>query len=210
MQNDVKLPRRRSIRLEGWDYSQVGGYFVTIITNRRMELFGQIITEEVNLNIGGKIIEAAWRVLSTRFRVVELGEYVIMPNHLHGIIFIRENVAAPLVGASRGEAGEQAAIRAAPTGTTSIKPTLGQIIGAFKSISTHEYIMAVRRGDVPSFRERLWQRNYYEHIIRDEEELSLIPSYVEGNPACWADDEENPLRLRMQLKSPKLVNQMDG
>ena len=173
--DDTQGKRRKSIRLQGYDYSQAGVYFVTIVTQGRTSLFGEIVDGEMRLNEAGKMVEKIWLSIPERFPSVELGAYMVMPNHFHGDLIILES------GAIKG-----AGMNPAPT-----RPTLGQIIGAFKSITTHEYIQGVKKLGWPAFDKRIWQRNYYEHIIRNMEETDRIERYIESNPKRWADDDEN-------------------
>jgi putative transposase len=197
---------RKSIRLKGYDYSQAGAYFVTVVCQNRAPLFGEIIDGEMVLNDAGKMVVTEWEAIVGRFPNVELGIYVVMPNHFHAIVMIRDatSVGAGLVpapvtseenipfnGMNPGE--DRAAIKAAPTGNL---PTLGQILGAFKSITTHAYIHGVDEKGWPQFDKRLWQRNYYERIIRNDREMDAIWRYIEANPATWATDEENPQPAR--------------
>jgi REP element-mobilizing transposase RayT len=124
---------------------------------------------------------------------VILDRFVIMPNHIHGVVVIADSekfVGAPLVGAQKGMNTQQngAGIRPAPT--------LGDIMCTFKSIATDEYIRGVRERGWQPFHKKLWQRNYYDHIIRSEEDMNKIREYIETNPSGWHEDEENPLKIR--------------
>ena len=166
---------RRSIRLKSYDYSRAGAYFVTICTHRRECLFGEVMDGEMRLNDAGQAAQAEWVRLPECFQSIELDEFVIMPNHLHGIILVGAGLAPP--------GGKSAASR----GAASSAPTLGHILRAFKSISA----IAVNRLLGRSGRS-LWQRNYYEHIVRSENELARIREYIANNPAQWALDRENP------------------
>jgi len=122
------------------------------------------------------MIVAAWEALPARFPHVELDEWIVMPNHLHGIVLLTaSNVGAPLVGAQRAD----------------VSP-LGNVIGAFKSITTNEYIRGVRELGWPLFVKRIWQRNYHEHIIRNDRELNSTRDYIFNNPLQWALDHDNP------------------
>jgi len=175
---------RRSIRLPGYDYSQAGAYFVTIVAEGRKNVFGEIETDEVFLTPAGKMIHNTWLSLPDRFPHIELDEFIVMPNHFHAILFI--TTESNRVGTS-------------PTPTNFSDPvgvplvgTLGEIIGAYKSITTHEYILGVRGKNWPSFEKRLWQRNYYEHILRTDNDLTSVRSYILGNPQGWNLDPENP------------------
>ena len=150
MKYNPDVHRRRSIRLRGYDYSQPGAYFVTIVTHDRQCLFGDVIDGEMRLNDAGIMIAQAWEWLATRHSHVELDSYIVMPNHLHGIIVITADTR-------RGDS------RIAPV----TKPkSLGRLVGAFKTVSAKRFNLAERAPGQP-----LWQRNYYERIIRDEAEL---------------------------------------
>lgn len=166
MNFDPEKHHRHSIRLKKYDYSQAGAYFVTIDIQNRERLFGDIANGAMVLNDAGKMIADQWNALRERFPSVDLDTYQIMPDHFHGIIII---VGATLVVALDG--GKP--------------PTLGNIIGAFKSITTHEYIKGVKNQYWQKFSKRLWQRNYYEHVIRDENDLNRIRKYIQLNPSNW-------------------------
>ena len=171
---------RHSIRLKNYNYSKSGLYFITICTENRECLYGDIIDGKMVLNNVGNIIEKIWNKISERFNNVELDEFQIMPNHIHGIIVI--------VGAGFMPARGWATTRVAPT---AVDTTVGDIIGTFKSLTTNEYIMNVKNHNWPSFDKRLWQRNYYEHIIRNEYSLNKIRQYIKNNPTNWNEDRNN-------------------
>ena len=127
----------------------------------------------MNLNAFGKIVEDTWKWLETQYPYVESGRWIVMPNHFHGILIIHED-------ARRGGS------RSAPTENIPRKP-LGGLIGAFKTVSTkHINILRCTQG------EKVWQRNYYEHIIRNDREMGRIVDYISSNPINWMDDDENP------------------
>lgn len=181
--------RRRSLRLRGYDYSSDGAYFVTIVTQHRHCLFGQIVEDEMILNEAGQMVHDEWLLLPERFSSVETDQFVVMPNHLHGILVLGENVdsvGAPLVGA----------LPRADIGDTGNIPTLGAVVGAFKSLTTVLYSEGVKESNWPHFDQRLWQRNYYEHIVRDEIAIERIRDYILGNRANWERDPENPSLAR--------------
>jgi REP element-mobilizing transposase RayT len=183
MKYDPDRYRRRPIRLKGYDYSQAV-YFVTICTQDRECLFGDVVDGEMRVNDAGCMIQKWWHESSEKFKTIKLDEFVIMPNHFHGIIVI---VGAALSG--------RPGINAHPAKTGQphrVAPTLGDIIDWFKTMTTNEYIRNVRQNDWPPFYVKLWRRNYYEHIIRDEEEMNRIREYIIENPAKWAGDEDNP------------------
>jgi REP element-mobilizing transposase RayT len=171
MKFDSQKHHRRSIRLKKYDYAQPGGYFVTIVTYQRDLLFGEVVNEEMVLNGFGKIAEECWRAIPEHFPNVELGAYVVMPNHVHGIVVIK-------VGAQH----------AAPLRKPNVRPaSLGAIVRSYKSAVTR---LIGREHNATG----IWQRNYYEHIIRNHEDWDRIHWYIESNPSMWAKDEENPLK----------------
>jgi REP element-mobilizing transposase RayT len=185
MPYDQNRHHRRSIRLKGYDYSQAGAYFITLCTQDRACLFGRVMNGEMRLNDAGRMVWAEWHRLPERFPHLVLDAFVVMPNHVHGILVITD--PAPTVGATVG---------ATPTvgATTRVAPTVGNIIGAFKSRVTVEYIRGVKTSGWPPFRGRLWQRNYYEHIIRNEHALNAIRQYIMENPRRWHRDREKEAR----------------
>jgi len=185
MPYDPNRHHRRSIRLKGYDYSQAGAYFITLCTQDRACLFGKVVNGEMRLNDAGRMVLAEWNRLPERFPHLVLDAFVVMPNHVHGILVITD--PAPTVGATVG---------ATPTvgATTRVAPTVGNIIGAFKSRVTVEYIRGVKTSGWPPFRGRLWQRNYYEHIIRNERALNAIRQYIMENPRRWQMDREKEAR----------------
>ena len=164
-----ELHHRRSIRLKGYDYAQSGAYFVTIVTQGRIPHFGEILDGEMLLNDTGLSVALAWEWLATRYPHVKLDEYVVMPNHLHGII----------VMADTGRGGSQTA----PTGR---KP-LGRLVAAFKTVTTKQLNLVQ---GTPG--QLLWQRNFYEHVIRNDDEMDRVREYIIGNPLQWEIDTENP------------------
>jgi REP element-mobilizing transposase RayT len=179
-------PQRRSNRLGGYDYALAGAYFVTIVAQGRWLLFGDVVGEEVMLNATGEMILQTWLQIPEYFPSVDIDEFIVMPNHFHGIAIIHETI----VGAGLVPARDERVGTSPPP--TNKEPTLGDIIRVFKSMSTNRYISGVRNSGWPSFERRLWQRNYRDRIIRDEDELHHIREYIHYNPLLWAQDEENP------------------
>lgn len=171
------IHHRRSIRLMDYDYSKAGAYFVTICTQNKECLFGSVIDGKMRSNDSGNMIQGWWTKMPDKFPTTEIDEHIVMPNHFHGIIFI---VGAPLVGA-RISANDRAGTRPAPT--------LGDVIGVFKSITTHSYTEGVIEKQWQRFPGKLWQRNYYERIIPNETELNKIREYIINNPLNWETDE---------------------
>jgi len=179
MKFDPDRHHRRSIRLRDYDYAHGGAYFVTICTNEQRCLFGDIHEGEMRLNAPGTMVANALEQLNQRFPEVKIDAYTVMPNHIHGIIWL---VGAPLVGALDPAIGS----------TTRVVTILGAVVGAFKSITIDEYIHGVKMLEWVPFSGRLWQRNYYEHVIRNEKSLNAIREYIQENPLRWADDPDNP------------------
>lgn len=160
---DPEKHHRRSIRLKGYDYAQAGAYFVTIVAQGRQSFFGKITGAEMFPHDAGRMIITVWVSLPERFINIELGAFIVMPNHFHAILYI---VGTGFIPALHGRDSSMADVADATGATLVVAPTVGQIIGAFKSITTHEYIKGVDGLGWPRFDKRLWQRNYYEHIIR--------------------------------------------
>ena len=287
MRFDPERHRRRSMRLKGYDYSQAGAYFVTICTQGRACLFGEVVDGEMRLNDAGRMVVAEWERLPALFPNVVLDAFVVMPNHIHGIVILTDPaddatdgataIGATIGGATTGRAatggattrvapttaGDDATpvgaglvpalstmarddaipvgaglvpapstaqsvpapstpapstpatpapapstpatpapappVPAPPTPAPSVPaPTLGDVIGAFKSRVTVEYIRGVKTFGWTPFDRRLWQRNYYEHIIRNEEALNRIRRYIVENPIRWAFDRENPFAVEIE------------
>ena len=182
---DPDRHHRRSIRLKGYDYTQPGAYFVTLCTHDRAHLFGEVVDGEMRLNEWGEIVRDEWFKTAQVRPYVQLrdDEFVVMPNHIHGIIWIADNV-----GATRRVAPTD---RVAPTTPRGPAPqSIGAIIGQFKSAVTKR--MNELR-DTPGA--LVWQRNYYEHIIRNERALNAIRQYIDENPLRWDLDRYNPDRI---------------
>ena len=185
---DLIKHHRRSIRLKGYDYTQPGAYFVTLVTQGRECLFGEIAAGEMRLNRFGQIAKREWERLSKRFPAVQIDAYVIMPNHVHGIIVIRGRGTAELLTDKDPET-----LRRAPTNREQFgQPVPGSIptiIRSYKSAVT--YRVNLMRNCGPA---QVWQRNYYEHVVRDEAELNRIRQYISNNPLQWEMDRENPYK----------------
>lgn len=185
---DPERHHRRSIRLKGHDYSQGGAYFVTICTHNRECIFGEVANGEVLLNEFGQVVESAWFDLPKHYPNVELDAFVVMPNHVHGIIIVGagliDNVGAgfkpaPTMAMAAGK-------KPVPTGGYA----LSEVVRGFKTFSARR-INEVR----DTLGTPVWQRNYYEHIARDEDRLNRIREYIINNPTQWQYDRENPRRI---------------
>jgi REP element-mobilizing transposase RayT len=182
MPYDPKIHHRRSIRLPGYDYSQTGAYFVTICAHQKKHLFGEVIEGEIKTNEIGEMIRLYWNHLPRRYPNVELDEFVLMPNHIHGIIRIVRAVHEPPLPPNAVKF-VRGAIRESPLRR---KMLLAKIIGYFK-MNTAKRINEIRGvAGVP-----VWQRNYYEHIVRNNDELNKIRDYIATNPLRWPTDPEN-------------------
>jgi putative transposase len=175
MSNDDFLPQRRSIRMAHYDYTQGGAYFITICIDRKQCVLGMIHNEQMICNKLGSIAERCWLAIPQHFPNATLDEFVIMPNHLHGILFLTDPLL-PRVGAQH----------AAPAAdkVRVVAGSVGAIVRSFKSEVTKQ----ARQFELLP-RESLWQRNYYEHVIRNEADLTEKREYIINNPLQWALDE---------------------
>lgn len=183
MSYNPSIHHRQSIRLKGYDYSQAGLYFVTLCTHDRACLFGHIENGEMVLNDAGRVAQQCWCEIPNHYPNVVLHEYMIMPNHVHGIVQIVSTVGDACRGDCRGDCrGEK--FFAQCKGEIFFAPTrtIGAIIRGFKIGVTKWVRQNTNVQDV-------WQRNYYEHIIRNELSYQHIAEYIVGNPAKWKDDK---------------------
>ena len=175
--------RRKSIRLKGYDYSQAGLYFITICIQNRENLLGKIENDKMILNDAGKMVIKIFNEIPNDYTNTRLHEYIIMPNHFHAII---EIVGADSISAQNMDLIKRAEMDSAPTGT---KTTIPNIIQSFKRHTTIKYIDGVKNNNWQSFNKRLWQRNYWEHIIRNEKSYIEISEYIINNPINWKNDK---------------------
>ena len=178
MKRNPEKHNRRSIRLKEFDYSSAAGYFVTICTDKARCVFGDVHKGQMQLNKYGRLVEPEW-LKTTKIRDnIEIDAFIVMPNHFHAIIVILD-----IVGATRWVAHA----------TRLQSRSLGSIIGQFKSIVTKQ----IRKMGLRNFK---WQRNYYEHVIRDEHDLNKIREYIINNPITWGLDDENPANIDREAK----------
>ena len=169
--------RRQSTRLPRFDYTRQGAYFVTLCTRNRACLFGDIVNGEMRLNDIGNLADGLWQEIPVHFPQVEIDAWIVMPNHVHGVIVI----ADPHVGATHASPLQR------PSGPR--KGSLGAIAGAYKAAVSKHLNRPGHPCGLP-----IWQRNYYDHVIRDDAALDLIRQYITDNPARWDEDPENPAR----------------
>ena len=222
---DPQKHHRRSIRLKGYDYTAPGAYFVTICTQDHVPMFGEVVEGDMCLDPYGHVVDTYWSRIPRHFPHVTLDAWVVMPNHVHGIIVITDPPAAGADASSpvderggcRGEAIPESpsvtmrdlepappCISAGQTGIASPlqrrqqqqqppRPhgapsgSLGAIVGNFKSITTRRIN---RMRHTPGG--QVWQRNYWEHIIRNQAAYERIQQYIENNPALWEEDQLHP------------------
>ena len=201
MSYNPNIHHRRSVRLQGYDYSQAGLYFITICCHNREYLFGNITNEEMKLNDAGKIADECWIEIPNHFPNAVLHEYVVMPNHVHGVIELvvgnnvgannhsPENDATTNVGANNHSPENNATTNVGANNHSSLQTpfkspskTIGSIVRGFK-------IGVTKWCRQHTDTETIWQRNYHEHIIRNEQSYLTISEYIINNPKNWKDDK---------------------
>lgn len=164
------IPARRNLRLPGWDYRSPGHYAITLATQNREWFFGEVHEGKMALNAAGQMVVAIWQEMDDAFPRIAQDAFVVMPNHLHAIVHLSRD----------GPAGN---------------PRLGDIVQRFKSVTTAEYSKGVRLHNWAPYDRRLWQQEYYDHIVRDQHDLDRCRRYIAANPANWATDcDREPLR----------------
>ncbi len=209
---DADRHQRRSIRLAGYDYGSAGVYFVTICTYQRDLLFEDVVLR--------RVAETMWQRIPRHFPNVQLDGWVVMPNHVHGIVVIVDDPgrgeASQVIG-SRAEfvpsdairfanetvSGDASPLRQRPTGAQA--GSLGAIVGNFKSVTARRINRLRRTPGVP-----VWQRNYYEHVVRDERALNAIRQYIADNPARWMWDRHNPSAAGPDAQAAELWRMLRG
>lgn len=162
-----KLARRVDLRLPEFDYSSPGIYFVTIVQKHQLNLFGSVNEEGVQPNNAGRMVIDCWENIPDRYPWVELDEFVLMPNHLHGL----------LVFGADPDFDERV--------------NLGTVIGSFKSITTNAYGLGVRSRGWPRFNGKLWLENYYERVVRNDREAEKFREYIWDNPYRWLEKRDS-------------------
>ena len=164
MDTSSRLPHRKALRLANFDYAEPQSYFVTIVARDRRCVFGRAEHDDIVPSPAGEMLVHEWRHLAARFGV-EIKPFVVMPNHLHGLVSTCEMVDPP---------------------------ALGHVIGAFKSITAREYRASATACGWPNMPYGLWQRGYFDHVVRDEADEARIIDYINANPANWVTDPDNP------------------
>ena len=179
MQSKSNFPQRRATRLRGYDYSQPGTYFVTTCVEYHQCLFGDIIDGNMHLNGLGEIVVECWNLIPQHYPSVRIGDYVIMPNHIHGIIaWDNPNIGARSTHPKNGTEKRK--------GNTP-SPSLGKIVAYFKYQSTKHINQHHNTSG-----NRIWQRNYHDHIIRNDKDLQRLREYIQNNPMKWELDQLHP------------------
>jgi REP element-mobilizing transposase RayT len=186
MPYDSNYHHRRSIRLRGYDYTQAGAYFVTTCVQNREPLFGEIVGGSVRLNVQGEIAVEWWDKITGHFQGVELDAFVVMPNHMHGIVVLTEPLG--IASTQFVQAGASGEMELPLMTSTSSRPMpLGRVMAFFKYQSTKAINQARATPGA-----RVWQRNYYEHVVRNDGSLRRIREYIASNPLQWEQDQLHP------------------
>jgi len=212
------LPNRKSLRLNGYDYTQHGAYYITICTQERSCLFGEIVNGKMHLNDTGRMVKHVWEEMAKYYEgiVIENKSFIIMPNHIHGVIILEnENVGAgpcacPFnkkicpsytekklsnkINCTNNKINHNNNLRATTGGRPYKKMSLSDIVHRFKTLTTRKYIKGYLQKKWPSYHKRLWQRGYHDRIIRNRFEHREIIKYISNNPGNWEQDRENILK----------------
>jgi len=199
--------RHNTLRMQGYDYALQGCYSVTIVAQHHLCLFGRVADGQMSLNSAGQMLSKWWQEICNKFTAVRTDEFVVMPNHFHGILLITDPVGvvrlpAPDTGLVRdpvitSPVGADPCVRPttppqAPWVSNDARPNLSKVIQWFKTMTTNAYIRGVRSDAWQPFHGQLWQRSYYDHIIRSAEDLDNTRQYIMNNPLKWELDRENP------------------
>ena len=202
MPYNSEIHQSHSIRLLKYDYSNSGAYFITICAQNRECLFGKIVAGNMILNEAGKMIQSVWNEMPQFYYGIEIDVFQIMPNHIHGIIIIKNKFKLFVGAGPRACPNINSGPRACPIGQPQnitgqpqgVAPTgtamsLCDVVHRFKTLTTKRYVDGVKNNHWPLFNNKLWQRNYYEHIIRNEKSLNYIQEYILNNPYNWEQDK---------------------
>ncbi|XGV96356.1 MAG: transposase [Leptolyngbya sp. BL-A-14] len=189
MKYDPDKHHRRSIRLPGYDYSSSGAYFITICTHQRACLFGAVVDGEMQLNECGQIVRSYWLKLPNHHSHLHLDKFVIMPNHVHGILVLTDNPVGAGFDVKATSHSNQSLAKPAPTNASAHMKRHGipEIIRGFTTFSARCINQHRKMIGVP-----VWPRNYYEHIVRNDESLRRLRQYIHNNPLSWQEDQLHP------------------
>lgn len=190
MHYDASLHHRRNLRLKDYDYTQAGAYFITLCTQNREHLFGSILNGVMQLNPAGKMVETIWREIPAYYKRIFLDEFIIMPNHLHGIVILEDTTGYEderLINPSVIK--DSSLLRGQPQGAAPTKRlSLPDVVHRFKTMTTKRYADGVKQSQWLPFQGKLWQRNYWEHVIRNHTALAELREYICNNPLRWEED----------------------
>ncbi len=169
------LKPRRTMRLRGYDYRRCGIYFVTVCTHQHTQLFGWIESGKMRLTDLGEVVEKEWLHTAKARKGIQLGEFVVMPNHVHGLVIVTSEI---------DQSGSSADLTKYAQRSDTLQPrSLGAIVGHFKAaVSRRARTLGI------DCNKPIWQRNYYDHIVRNEKSLNEIRQYIMQNPARWEED----------------------
>jgi putative transposase len=187
MTYDPNIHHRRSIRLRGYDYRQAGAYFVTICAHGRECLFGDIVSGTMQLNPYGAIVVDWWNAIPEHFNNVDLDAFVVMPNHIHGIVVLTNSMTSEALNATQKPTVPNKDFTPDVMLALPQRPTLGKVVAYFKYLTTKGINQVRSMPGIP-----IWQRNYYEQIIRTETSLQQIRQYIANNPLRWESDQLHP------------------
>jgi REP element-mobilizing transposase RayT len=220
---DPEVHHRRSVRLKGYDYAATGAYFITICVHNKACFLGQIANGQMILNNAGNMIGRIWNEIPQYYPGVQIDAFQIMPNHVHGVVWIvgagpcacpgdrqglsldkrvqeqecketgiQEDILGNHEGLGGRQKGQPQGNEGQPRGAAPTRMSLGDVVLRFKTLTTKHYIDNVKQNRWPSFDGKLWQRNYYEHIIYGDRPLRKIRKYIADNPTAWQVDQLNP------------------
>ena len=161
MERNNNLPKRKELRLQGYDYDTPGNYFITIVVQGGLNLFGQVVNHQMQLNDAGRMIDNTIKQIPLQYNEIDIPYKVVMPNHVHFIITLKGDTY------------------------------LGEIIRKFKSYTTHLYMEGVKQKNWKRFNKKLWHHNYFDHIIRNQRAYDYIANYIYTNPLRWEKDAIN-------------------
>jgi len=186
----MQIHHRHSIRLKRHDYTSNGMYFITICIHNHHCLFGNIENRKMQPNPFGQIARDQWYELPNRFPDLELDAFVVMPNHVHGILILDDTVSSGLIETNVGAGFTPALVPESGRATARVAPTsVSKIIGMYKSLVLHHAIQYIKSNCPDMLLGKLWQRGFYDHIVRDHRSYEKIANYIINNPTNWHNDK---------------------